>query len=368
MTEQEAYVAFNLAERVGSVTVEKLVSRYGSVAAAWENFPKKVARNGGEIDWQLEFSIAAKYHVTILTPADADYPEILRKTQGHPLVLYVMGDVAALSKAAIAIVGTRRATAYGRDQANRFGYELAGNGWCIVSGLALGVDAEAHRGALDAGGVTVAVLGSALDRLYPEENRELAREIVRKGGAVVSEFPFGREPDNQTFPQRNHVVAALASGVLAVEAPSKSGTLITVGFATTLGRTCMAVPGRVDSPSSAGCLKLIRDGVTLVRCAADVQEAMSNLLPPSGRKVEKEDTALSNPVAKKSPIVVEPPKFSLEESMIMREVDAAGVSMDHLVGCTGLSESKVATLCMTLRLKGRLRYLPGNRVALPRQP
>lgn len=372
MTEKEAYVAFNLTDQVGSVTVEKLVKRFGSVVAAWENYPRKTARNGGEIDWKREFELARKYRVAILTPADGDYPPMLLKTQGHPLVLYVRGNVAALSKPAIAIVGTRRATAYGLDQANKFAHDLAENGWSVVSGLALGIDAEAHKGALAAEGTTVGVIGSALDCFYPNENRELAREIVKKGGAVVSEFPFGREPDNQTFPQRNHVVAALASGVLAVEAPSKSGTLITLGIAADIGRTVMAVPGRVDSRSSAGCLKLIRDGATLVRNAADVEEAMSELLPTL-KKPPKADAAKASGAAKVESAAApppavrpEPPPFSIEESLIMREVDVEGVSMDRLVAKTGLGAAKVATLCMTLRLKGRVRYLPGNRVALPR--
>lgn len=373
MTEKEAYVAFNLTDQIGSVTVAKLVNRFGSVVAAWENYPKKMARNGSEIDWKREFELARKYGVAILTPADADYPEILRKTQGHPLVLYVRGNVAALSKPAIAIVGTRRATAYGLDQANKFAHDLATGGWSVVSGLALGIDAEAHRGALAAGGTTVGVLGSALDCFYPEENRELAREMVKKGGAVVSEFPFGREPDNQTFPQRNHVVAALANGVLAVEAPAKSGTLITLDIAADIGRTVMAVPGRVDSRSSAGCLKLIRDGATLVRNAGDVEEAMSELLPGAKGK-NKTGGANSSNAAKVAtsadlPPAVrpEPPPYTLEEALIMRGVDVEGISMDRLVAKTGLPASKVATLCMTLRLKGRIRYLPGNRVALPRE-
>lgn len=289
---------------------------------------------------------------------------MLRKTRGHPLALYVKGDVKALSMPSVAIVGTRRATAYGLDQSNRFGHDLAQAGWCIVSGLALGIDAEAHKGALAAGGVAVGVLGSALDRFYPEQNRELAREIVKKRGAVVSEFPFGREPDQQTFPQRNHVVASLAAGVIAIEAPIKSGTLITTAIASDIGRTVMAVPGRVDSPRSAGCLDLIRNGATLVRCAADVVEALSVLVPmPPKPKVK---TTAQNAAASAPRPVASAPAFTLEESVIMREVTVEGVSMDKLVQLTGFSAAKVSSLCMTLRLKERVRFLPGNRVALPR--
>ena len=374
MTDREAYVAFNLTEQVGSVKVGQLVEQFGSVTAAWENYPKKVSRMGGEVDWQAEFKKAEKFGVTIVTPADEAYPEMLRTAPGRPLALYVKGDVAALSKPAVAIVGTRRVTPYGADQAAKFAHDLAANGWMILSGLALGVDAEAHRAALDAGGVTVGVLGSGLDQFYPPENRELAREMVRKGGAVVSEFPFGRTPDTQTFPQRNHVVAALAKGVLAIEAPPKSGTLITTGIAADLGRTVMAVPGRVDSRSSAGCLALIRDGARLVRHARDVEEELCGFLPgleqplakKAGAKAKKADAVRDEASAPAVRAACPPPPFSLEEALVMKHVDAEGVSMDRLVQLTKLPAAKVNALCMALRLKGRVRFFPGNRVALPR--
>lgn len=374
MTDREAYVAFNLTEQVGSVKVGQLVEQFGSVTAAWENYPKKVSRTGGKVDWQAEFKKAEKFGVTIVTPADEAYPEMLRTAPGRPLALYVKGDVAALSKPAVAIVGTRRVTPYGADQAAKFAHDLAANGWMILSGLALGVDAEAHRAALDAGGVTVGVLGSGLDQFYPPENRELAREMVRKGGAVVSEFPFGRTPDTQTFPQRNHVVAALAKGVLAIEAPPKSGTLITTGIAADLGRTVMAVPGRVDSRSSAGCLALIRDGARLVRHARDVEEELCGFLPgleqplakKAGAKAKKADAVRDEASAPAVRAACPPPPFSLEEALVMKHVDAEGVSMDRLVQLTKLPAAKVNALCMALRLKGRVRFFPGNRVALPR--
>ena len=374
MTDREAYVAFNLTEQVGSVKVGQLVEQFGSVTAAWENYPKKVSRTGGEVDWEAEFKKAEKFGVTIVTPADEAYPEMLRTAPGRPLALYVKGDVAALSKPAVAIVGTRRVTPYGADQAAKFAHDLAANGWMILSGLALGIDAEAHRAALDAGGVTVGVLGSGLDQFYPPENRELAREMVRKGGAVVSEFPFGRTPDTQTFPQRNHVVAALAKGVLAIEAPPKSGTLITTGIAADLGRTVMAVPGRVDSRSSAGCLALIRDGARLVRHARDVEEELCGFLPgleqplakKAGAKAKKADAVRDEASAPAVRAACPPPPFSLEEALVMKHVDAEGVSMDRLVQLTKLPAAKVNALCMALRLKGRVRFFPGNRVALPR--
>ena len=370
MTPREACIAFNMTENIGSVGVDKLAAVCGGIVSAWENYPKKVSRAGGEVDWEREIKKAAQCGVQILTPVDDDYPEILKETQGHPLALYVSGNVAALSKACLAIVGTRRATPYGRDQAFKFAKGLAANGWTVVSGLAEGIDAEAHRGALEAGGTTIGVLGSALDKFFPEINRELAREMVKKGGAVVSEFPFGREPDRQTFPQRNHIVAALARGVIAIESPIKSGTLITTALAADLGRTVMALPGRVDSRSSAGCLTLIRDGARLVRNADDVLDEMSNFMSFTKRAVEKEAAMAEKEVAEGEKAREPMPKlesvYSLEEALIMKNVEMEGITIDDLVRKTHLPVAKVNRLCMTLRMKGRVRFFPGNRVALPR--
>ena len=357
MTDHEAYIAFNMTEKVGSATLAPLVASAGSVAAAWEAYPAKTARKGGEVDWQDEIRRARDFGVEIVTPADEGYPASLASVSGRPLALYVKGSVAALSKPMVAMVGTRKASSYGLEQADRIAYDLAYSGWAVVSGLALGIDAASHRGALKAGGVTVGVIGSALDRFYPEENRELAREIVKNGGAVVSQFPFGRPPDQRTFPIRNAVVAALSRGVIAVECPTGSGTLITAADAADLGRTVMAVPSRVDSKAGAGCLKLIRDGAVLVRNARDVEEALSELIP--GR-------APAAPAAKRKTAMSaggDMPLYTVEEAMIMRHVDGDGVSVDVLSSKTGFPVAKVNSLTMTLRLKGRLRFLPGNRVA-----
>ena len=361
MTERQAYIAFNLTERVGPATLSELVKNTdGSVVAAWESYPRKVARSGGEVDWEREEELARKHGVEIVTMADAAYPEILLGAPGAPLVLYVKGDVSALSRPAIAMVGTRRATTYGLGIANRLSYDLATAGWSIVSGLAVGIDAESHRGALAAGGVTVGVIGSGLDKFYPEENLELAREIARGRGAVVSEFPFGRPADTTTFPIRNHVVAALARGVVAVESPLRSGTMITTSIAADLGRTVMAVPARIDARMSAGCLKLIRDGAVLVRNADDIIEAVGPIgefpgigaKPAEGRRAASQD---------KDP---ESPKYSVEEALVMTHVDSEGISIDDLVSLTKLPVEKVSSIAMALRIKGFVRFLPGNRISL----
>ena len=356
MSDRQAYIAFNLTDRIGPAKLERLAAAAGgSVSAAWEAYPDKVSRTGGEVDAAEEEEQARRYGVRIVTPADDCYPARLRGTPGAPLALYVKGDVAALSKPMVAIVGTRRATHYGRAVANRLAADLASAGWCVVSGLALGIDGDAHRGALSAKGLTVGVIGSGLDRFYPERHRDLAREIAAKGGAVASQFPFGRPADETTFPIRNHVVAALAQGVVAVECPQKSGTLITTGIAGDLGRPVMAVPGQVDSHMSAGCLDLIRNGATLVRNADDIIEVLSPLSP---RKPAKEE-----PAPARDP---EAPPYTVEESLVMLHVDAVGVSVDELVAKTGLPPRKVNSIAMELRLKGFVRFLPGNRIALPR--
>lgn len=358
MTEKEAYVAFNLTENVGFATVDKLVQSVGSAVEAWQRWPKKISRTGGEVDWKREFDLAKRHNVEILTLADEDYPAILANTPARPLALYVRGDVKALSKPSIAMVGTRRATSYGLNMADKLSYDLAKAGWSIVSGLALGIDAQSHKGALEASGITVGVLGSGLDCFYPEQNIPLAREIVANGGAVISEFAFGRNPDRETFPIRNHVVAGLSRGVIAVEASLKSGTLITTSIAADLGRTVMAVPGRADSRSSAGCLKLIREGAILVRDADDVLEAMSELFP---NKVKKDEESCDSKA-----VDPDQPPYTVEEALVMLHVDADGVSLEKIASLTGLGVLKVNSLAMTLRIKGFVRFLPGNRIALSR--
>lgn len=356
MTDREAYVAFNLTSKVGFATVAKFAAQYGSIVEAWQAYPKKVSYDGGDVDWQGEFETAKKFGVEIVTLADGKYPRQLKNLPGCPLVLYVKGSVDALSLPSVAMIGTRRATPYGLDVANRFAYELSKASWSIVSGLALGIDAESHKGALEAQGMTVGVIGSGLDKFYPEENRALARRIVECGGAVVSEFPFGRPADRSTFPIRNHTVAALAKGTLAVEAPSRSGTLITAGIAAEIGRTVMAVPGRIGDRMSAGCLQLIREGAVAVRDVDDILEALSDLLVKNKPgQAKKEDEPCDNGR----------PAYTVEEAMVMLHVDADGVSVDELVQKTRFSVSKVNSLVMTLRVKGFVRFLPGNRVALP---
>ena len=372
MTEREARIAFNMIPTVGAVTLARLMREtHGSAAAAYEFYPEKRDWEGKVPAWEREIEQAAKQHVRLVTDLDADYPPQLREIASPPLVLYVVGDVSALSKPGVALVGTRKATSYGRETAKSFAAGLARAGWAVFSGLATGIDAAAHEGTLAGGGVTAGVLGGALDMFYPEANRALARRMVEHGGCVVSEFPFGRRPDAQTFPQRNRIVSGLARGVVAVECPLRSGTLVTCLRANEQGRAVMAVPGRIDWPSSAGCLNLIREGARMVTSVDDVIEELTPIAPQKedGKKEkvaqERDIPANGRTGARPSRAGVTLPevKLSVEEALVLRQVSAAGVTVDAVARAAQLPVAKTNALLVALRLKGRVRFLPGNRVA-----
>ena len=362
MTDHEAYIAFNLVPDVGSVKVAALTQKEGGVAAAWEAFPSKIDWQGEPVDWRAELARAEKSHVTIVTCDDSRYPATLNDLPSKPLALYVVGNSEVLSRPGVAVVGTRLPTLYGTDMAERFAVGIVKGGLSVISGLATGIDAEAHKGALAAGGITIGVLGGALDRFFPEENRELGRRIVAGGGAVVSEYPFGFPPGKKTFPQRNRIVAALARGVLAVECPAQSGTLITCAFARQLGRKVMAIPANLDSKSSFGCWRLIREGTTMVTSAEDVVAQMTKF---EDCDVEKSCPTPSNSLVPPNPqpINSSTPKLTLEEATVLRAIPSTGITLDRLAFATKLPAASVGTATMSLRLKKQIRFLPGNRVA-----
>ena len=379
MTEREARIAFNLLPTVGSVTVARLAAEAGgSVVEAYARYPDKRDWEGKEPDWEREIARAAKMKVTIVTELDDAYPSLLKEIASPPLAIYVAGDPAVLSKAGVALVGTRAATAYGCETAERLAAGLAQRGWAVFSGLAAGIDAAAHRGALLGGGATAGVLGGALDCFFPNENRKLAREMVEKGGCVASEFPFGRRPDAQTFPQRNRIVSGLSHGVVAVECPLRSGTLITCSRAAEQGRAVMAVPGRVDWKVAAGCNQLIREGARLVTSVDDILEELTPLgkepkaggVKVEGRKMtsgarrETADNRRPTPVERRSASDAPQMTFTLEESLVLRAIPDSGATIDVVAREAKLPMEKVNALLVGLRLKGRVRFLPGNRVTL----
>ena len=371
MTEREARIAFNMIPTIGSVTVARLAAEAGgSVADAYARYPDKRDWEGKEPDWEREMARAAKMRVTIVTELDDAYPPLLKEIASPPLALYVTGDPAVMSKAGVALVGTRAATAYGRETAERLAAGLAQRGWAVFSGLAAGIDAAAHRGALVGGGATAGILGGALDCFFPNENRKLAREMVEKGGCVASEFPFGRRPDAQTFPQRNRIVSGISHGVVAVECPLRSGTLITCSRAVEQGRSVMAVPGRVDWKVAAGCNHLIREGARLVTCVEDIVEELTPLgvkceVKGERGKVKGEVKGEGGKVkgeGGRSSFTFHHSPFTIEESLVMRAIPEGGATVDAIVREAKLPIEKVNSLLVGLRLKGRVRFLPGNRV------
>ena len=365
MTEREAYVALNMTGHIGPVGVRNLIDLLGSAEAVFSADAATLAQGRGigretarafvdsraRTEWTREMERAEREGVRLTTPADAEYPRTLLEIHDPPLALYVRGALRGNDRHALAIVGTRRPTIYGRECAERFAYRLAQVGYTIVSGLALGVDACAHEGALKARGRTWAVVGSALDCLYPPANRELAERIARNG-AVISEFPFGRKPDRTTFPMRNRIVSGLTQGVLVVEAGFRSGALITARQALDQGRSVMAVPGRIDSPVSRGSHALLKQGARLVENIDDVLAEFEFLFPAA---------AMAAPPDRD----LQPDLTAAERAAVKAVEDGAG-TVDSLIRETGMAVGEISSLLISLEMKKMLRMLPGRRLEMVR--
>ena len=380
MTESQAYFILNLLPSIGAVTVRAGIEAFGSAAAFLQAPANRLTSIRGvgpdranairnaltDTGWEQQLAKAQSSGVTILTPADEAYPPLLRTIHSPPLALYVAGDPAVLSKTALAMVGTRAPTLYGRDTARLFAARLSQAGLVIVSGLALGIDAEAAEGALQSHGKTVAVIGSGLDRVYPTENRGLARRICKEGGAVISEYPFGRSADRQTFPMRNRIIAGLSSGVLCVEAGVHSGTLITADAALEQGRSVMAIPGRITDASALGCLRLIKNGARLVDCPEDVLDELSSLPgfaqnPASSAAAPA--AALPQPPKPAAPRLLPIPEHATPgERRILECLTQTSdpLSADELQRETGLPAAELPPLLIALEMKCLLRRTPGN--------
>lgn len=279
----------------------------------------------------------------ILTLSDPAYPQSLLTTADPPLLLYVNGDPARLATRALAVVGARSATPGGCDNARAFARHLASHGWCVVSGLALGIDAAAHEGALQAGPAgagTVAVMGTGIDRVYPARHRELAHRIAEQG-ALVSELPLGTGARPHHFPRRNRLVAGLARGVLVVEAARQSGSLITARLAGESGREVFAIPGSIHSPLSRGCHALIRQGAKLVETAQDITDELG------GGDRAPATTAAATP--------------SLPETPLLQALGYDPLHLDALQARTGLDVATLNAQLLELELAGRVARLDGGR-------
>jgi DNA processing protein len=354
-----AWLRLLLVPGIGRDTARRLLAAFGSpegVLAAAEDALQTVigpalATKLRETPADLEQRLSAvRAWLTggeqrqVLTLGDATYPRALLESPDPPLLLYVLGDVTALSAPAVAIVGSRRPSAQGKDNAHAFAQSLAGAGYVVVSGLALGVDGAAHEGALAAGGRTVAVVGTGLDRVYPKRHLDLARRIAAHG-ALVSEFLPGTPPLPEHFPQRNRIIAGLSQGTVVVEAALQSGSLITARLANEAGREVFAIPGSIHAEQSRGCHALIRDGARLVESANEIIEDLRQPGLPG----------LGKPSQELPPVVEAPPPDAL--------LDALGhdpMTLDSLQARTGWPTSELLARLLDLELDGELARLPGG--------
>lgn len=286
-------------------------------------------------------------NVNLLQKSTDAYPQNLAQVEDAPNILYSRGQLKPEDDLAIGIVGSRRCTAYGRRQAERLAASLVRAGFTVVSGLARGIDGAAHRGALNAGGRTIAVMATGVKQIYPPEHADLALEITKQG-AVVSEFPIDQKPRPGLFPQRNRIISGLSLGVIVIEATRNSGALYTARHAMEQGRDVFAIPGNVDSLASEGCHDLIRDGVTLIRNIDDVLQDLGPLAKPT---VTKEDTVIHDP----REVSLNP-----QEKEILSHVSSSPVSVDEVIRATQLDMSRVLSTLTVLEMKRFIRRLPGN--------
>jgi DNA processing protein len=298
------------------------------------------------IERDLEWNAGAGNR--IITCHDPDYPALLLQTPDPPPLLYVHGDASLLAQPQLAMVGSRNPTASGRQTATDFARYLSAAGLIITSGLALGIDAASHQGALDAGNPTIAVMGTGLDRVYPARHRELAREIARYG-ALVSEFPIGTPPRAENFPRRNRIISGLSLGALIVEAALRSGSLISARYALEQGREVFAIPGSIHNPLARGCHHLIRQGAKLVETAQDVIDELGALAGACLQATAAPDTDSD-----------QPPELDQEYSQLLDYMGFDATSVDILVEKAGLTPAEVSSMLLQLEMCGFIASSPGG--------
>ncbi len=366
MQDREAYIVLNMIEGLGPVSVRRLVDALGSPQAilrtdrealmeargVGEKLALKIVAQRDSIDAEEEVGKAADAGARIITPLDEEYPASLKAIHDPPLALYVRGRLLPQDGRAIAIVGSRSTSTYGLNAADRIAYQLGQMGFTVVSGLARGTDTAAHSGALKGGGRTIAVLGGALDRLYPPENEELANRIARQG-AVISEYPMGRQADRMTFPYRNRIISGLGMGVLLVESAVKGGSMHTAEAAMEQGRTVFALPGRIDAPGARGPHLLIKNGAKLVEGIDDILEEYEFLIPAAERQLPAGQAAARPDVP-----------MTEAETRIVEALWQEPMDVDTLARATGLRSHELSGLLLGLEMKRVVRTLPGRMVEL----
>jgi DNA processing protein len=366
LSQAERLAALRLirSEGVGPVTWRELIARFRRPSAALAALPDLGRRAGrriavcGEAEAMRELEGLAALGAVLAVAGEAAYPPLLAAVEGAPPLLAVRGDPACLARPAVAVVGSRNASVAGRKLAMAIAAGLGEAGYAVVSGLAIGIDAAAHRASLATG--TAAVLAGGLDHLYPPQNVDLAAEILDAGGVHVSEMPLGSEPRGRDFPRRNRIISGMALGVVVVEAARRSGSLVTAERAADQGRPVFAVPGSPLDPRAEGTNALIREGAALVRSAEDV---IADLAPLGGRAAMA-PTPIAGVAEGNGG---EAPLLDADEGDRDRIIEALGtapVTVDDVVRFTGLAASVVQLVLLELDLAGRLERHPGQRVSL----
>lgn len=340
-----------LSSGIGPAKVQALQAYFGSLSAALsatssqlqavQGIGPKVAKtivSASQLDVQRELDHCRDFGIQILSRSCDGFPELLREIPDPPTLLFVKGEILPCDELAVAIVGTRHATHYGKKQAERFGYELAKAGFTIASGLARGIDAAAHRGAIKANGRTIAFLGGGVSKIYPPEHQDLAAEVA-ESGAIVSESAPLVSPIAGAFPQRNRLITGVSLGVVIVEAAARSGALISARMAMEQNREVFALPGQIDNPVARGVNSLIRDGATLVQSVDDVIEQLGPLRKPL--QVSEEKT------------VLQPAELTLneQEQQVLQHIDLAPMSLDTLVARSKLPVHRILSTLSILEMK-----------------
>jgi DNA processing protein len=371
------HLALALVPGLGPKLTAALLARFGSAAAArrataaelrtiphiGEKLADSLAQALGTVEIEPELRLMEEHNVRAVPLGHPAYPARLADLAGPPPLLYFRGDWSVADENAIGIVGSRSCTSYGLRVATQLARELARAGYTIVSGLARGIDAAAHRGAMEGGGRTVAALAGGLSRIYPPEHAPLADEISTGRGCLLTETPMGMDPQAAMFPARNRIISGLSRAVIVVEANARSGALITARHAADQGREVYAVPGPVDSQASAGCHELLRKGARLVRSADDVIEDLRGLSTSARESSDKRPSPRSNSSKPSGPFVPEPPPPPPQlEPPHQRIYDALTERKhaDELARALDLPVGDLARLLMQLEMKKAVRRLPGN--------
>lgn len=355
------WVGFSIVPGIGRVKLAQLENYFGSLEDAWKATPVDLKHAGLDSNsiqsvttWRPKISLEAemekldRYGIKVLTWHDPDYPARLKEIYDYPPLLYVRGSLLPEDEWCLAVVGTRRASVYGRQVTEEIVADLARNKITIVSGLAKGIDSIAHRSTLDAGGRSIAVFASGLDIVYPSENASLARSIIQQG-ALISENPLGTRPKADNFPRRNRIMSGLSLGVLVVEAGETSGALITAHLALEQNREVFAVPGSILSPTSSGTNRLIQEGAKLVRSYTDILEELN--LTAVARQIEMKEIIPASDT----------------ESLLLKQLGAEPTHIDEVCRSSGLPISTVSSTLAMMELKGLVKQVGTMNYVLARE-